>query len=556
MKRTLWCSLIVVALAACARGGSALLPVAANGGGAAQLVRAHVATGTLHFTVAIPTPPPGARPRYVSPSTKSMQIKAYNATLALLLATNTFELTPGSPGCAATSKGLTCTESLAVPAGSDRFFVTLYDQTNAGGKALSAMRDFPHTVVAGKTATLAIALGGLATSLYVVPPQDAGVTGLFPGPFTITGNAPQAFSLYAVDADGNFIVGPGAPIPAIEGTPVGVHVTPPLASAPNTWTMTSAFHSTTSPRQSASSSILVEATPVPNSGGATVKKSIALKLLQPWIYVMNYSASSYAQAITAYDEYGNQKTLTGGWSTLTKPGWALYVPSNNLLYVSESFAPGGILAFDLMGNNKTIGGNFANAYFPGQMTLDTANNEIYVPNNQGPNYVTAYDLQGNQQSLPSGAFPEMMDGADALVYDPGNGWLYGTSFADSAMAAYTSTGQTLTDSGFANLGKPEGIAYDPNNGLFYVANYRPYAPQNAVTVYDAAGGQHALAGGFPNLTSPGGIGLDPYDGKIFVSNYATYTGSIAVFDEQGNAQTLGSNAFSSVNGPYGIVVVP
>lgn len=550
--RTLSLALILLVPAACSGPGRTVLPSSLPPADAISFVRANVTTGTMDFTFTIPAPA-ASHPRYVSPSTKSTVIAVYNKTHVTLLATVKANLLKGSHGCVAGATALKCTVAVAAPAGNDTFDVVLYDATGGTGKVLSALKYVPYTVIAGKTATLALAYGGYAASIAAIPVTSAGLTGSLPGGFTIVGSAPQKMQFVPKDADGNLILGPGAPQAVVINHPADVVVGTPVAASPTTWTLTSSYVSS-NPTTAATSSVVVEATPVPRSGGATAKVTVPLKLYQPWIYVMNYGASSYAQAVTAYDANGKQKTLTGSWTLLKKAGYALYVASTSTLFVGESAAPGAIYAFDLMGNGKTLAGNFSNAYFPAQMALDPQNNEIYVPNNEGPNYVTAYDLQGNQQSLPAGAFGDMMNGPLAVVYDPANGSLYGTNV--DSMAKYDDAGTALSTGGFSNLGNPDGVALDPNNGYFYVSNYLPKYGQDAVTVYDDKGTQHTLAGSFSGLSEAGGVACDPYDGKIFVSNFATPNGSIAAFDEQGRTITLAQSAFPGVNSPNGILVVP
>lgn len=122
--------------------------------------------------------------------------------------------------------------------------------------------------------------------------------------------------------------------------------------------------------------------------------------------------------------------------------------------------------------------------------------------------------------------------------------------------------QALPASAFSGLSVPRGIAFDPDDGEFYVDNGAA-----TVNVYGAAGASVAVTGGFPGFYGPSGVAYDPDDQTIWVANYvgapaaspplhgvAEYTASGAV------AQTINyASSFVVPTAhvePYSITVCP
>lgn len=504
--------------------------------------------GRVLIVLLIPKTTGVARPRFVSPSSKSMRVGAYDKTHEHLLFRQVVELSAGSSGCSSGTKGVTCRLTFSVPAGADTFDATLYDKPRASGNALSMIEKFPQTVIAGKTATLSMTLGGIAKSIDILATPSAGLTGDENTGFTITGSAPQTFTIVAKDADGNDIVGPGAPAVTMPAAPHAVGVTSPAPSK-YTWTLTSQYSSTAGPTVAGLATIAVQATPVPNSGGTVVRTSVPLKLYQPWIYVVNSQASGN-NAVTAYDENGNQKSVSGAWSGLQLGGWAVYSPSNQRLYIDE-YQNSGIYGYDLMGNRKTANGAFAGIVYAGQLALDPVENQIYVPDFKATaaNWVRVYDLAGNAVTIPDTAFAQLQNGAFAMARAPLTGDLYGANYNSSSITPFDTSGNTLPSAGFSGLSDPFAMTVDSVDGNVYVTNV------GRISVFDAHGNPVTTAGGFPIPTYSEALAYDPYNDRI----YATLEqppGGVMEFDRQGHAQTLNKAAFPNLSYPYGIVVVP
>jgi hypothetical protein len=166
------------------------------------------------------------RPRYISPSTKSASIaiapaagcKGCSPALAMDIG-----LTPSSAGCTPVANGTTCTLSFDLHPGTYAGAISTYDgaagcQTSSACNALSSNQAFPLTIAAGKANQLAVTLYGVPAKLVVMPvTNNVAIVGL--GVFVGGVNATAQVSLYAADADGNLILGPGTPAFALPAQP-------------------------------------------------------------------------------------------------------------------------------------------------------------------------------------------------------------------------------------------------------------------------------------------------------------------------------------------------
>ena len=527
-----------LAAALCGCSASRALPVATNGFSAwTESFRT-----SIHFVINIPKG--HRRSHYISTATQSISIKTYDATHTSLLSTTISNLTPSSPGCVGASASTSCSIAIDVPAGRYTFDVTTYDKTGAAGHALSALADYPFTVIAGKANAIPLTLGGLAASFNIVLSNAPQATYTSSTGISITGSKPQQIRIFALDASGHTIVGGGAPAPVIDATPASTTL---AASGPNTWTMTSTYASATNPTIPANVTLSVTATPVPGSGGTTLHAAIPVQLYDPWIYVVDVTA----RTLFAYDESGTKKTLSGGFLGINAAYGATYVPGTNWVYVSDE-AVSRMKVYDVAGTAVTPSAStpFPNLSAPYQSAFDSHDGLIYVPNYTG-NSITGYDAQGNQQTVPSfnlgGSF---LNAPIAMLYDPHNTFLYIANYGNSTVAAYNEQGIQETDqaSTFKNLSGPAGLAFDPRDNFIYVAN-----ESAGVTAYDESGAQQTLGGSFNGTSNPAGVAYDPYDGLLYVANYGG--ANVTAYDEQGNQQTL-TGTFSGLTHPWGIFVVP
>jgi hypothetical protein len=232
-----------------AGGGPALLPPA-PAGAAAPARRRTTATLRIKIPKKI-APGRGRGARFVSPSTLSATIAiAPSAGCASCSAgfTDNIGLTAASPQCASSSTGTLCTFAFDLKPGSYTGSMSTYDGALKSGaptgSVLSLDQSFPLDVVAGKANVAAVSLYGVPGSITCLPVTGALLSiASFAGicssaVFLVASGATSKFAVYALDVDGNLMLGPGAP--AISAADPGfttavngnvVSLTPPAMTA-------------------------------------------------------------------------------------------------------------------------------------------------------------------------------------------------------------------------------------------------------------------------------------------------------------------------------------
>ncbi|HTA39734.1 MAG TPA: SMP-30/gluconolactonase/LRE family protein [Candidatus Acidoferrales bacterium] len=490
MRRFGIAALLAAGIAGCSGGGSPMLPASRQAPSGTVLAR---------LTIKVPHRTRAhRRGHYVSPATASLAYAVDGVTQTPVT------ISPSSPNCKVNGpiSYLQCSVNLSIKPGNHTFAFTTKD---AAANVLSANTHVTFNVVAGSSNTIPVTLGGVASSLAVYPPAVPQVVVGSGGGFTVYGKNALQFSIVPLDADGNAILGPGAPQPVVSAAPVSMTMKTPAPIAPNLWTFTSTY-APTDPSVAKVSSISISATPVPNSGGATVSATIPLALYVPWIYA---TSENGGDAVVVTDEGGTAQPVSGTFPNLSSVNGIAYDPHNGFLYVE----------------------------------------------NGGTSNITVYDLQGRQQTVAGSFQNGGPDQPGGIVFDPHDNLLYVTYFSSDSVSAFDEQGRLQTTSGaFANLTNPIGIAYDGADRALYVAN-----AAGSVTAYDEQGVQKALPGGFPNLTAPAGLAYDSIDAFLFVTNTnfgGGAPGSITVYDTQGNQQTVSGSFPGLGQGPTSIAHDP
>ena len=161
------------------------------------------------------------------------------------MAPMTANLTSTSAGCTSSLVATTCTLTLALGPGHYTMTATTYSGVldgggNPTGSTLSTNQNVPDfEIKAGQANTISVSLGGIPHAIVVLPAggekhamgdQDRG--------FALIGTVPVSFQVFATDAAGNIIIGPGAPVFAVGSNAASVGVsTTPSASTPNTFAL-------------------------------------------------------------------------------------------------------------------------------------------------------------------------------------------------------------------------------------------------------------------------------------------------------------------------------
>jgi hypothetical protein len=509
MKRTLALSAVVI-LGACSGGGGSAVPGTTSAG---------AGTGTV-LAIKIPhvsSASSAARrsPAFLSAATQSVAITVYPYGSATPLAGYPIadNLTPTSPGCVAGQNATVCSITLALAPNTYDISLTTYDQINGGGNALSAAQSVVATVVEGTANSIGITLGGIPASIQLIGSGPIGVKQEHV--VTLPSNASGTMTAYALDADGDEILGAGAPaITVTTDNAARIAVTPPTAGQPNAIGLASLA-------TNAIAHVTVTATPAAGTGSTV--------------------------------------STISRWVTVEDPAMALvYIGSGAGVNVFDQTAtevtPSGTPFAGVASGEGTVG-----------MTYDSANGLIYVavqgtiaPTYTIPSYIAAFDKSGNPVPLAAGATG--LNTLEGIAYDPAAGYIYASDnnvgidpsgnlhlLAQTLLPSYAMTydsvdnvifdGPSMYNAGgslvgslaFPSSGTIQAETYNVANGLLYVATAAPTGVEvwNTAGVRQTTTGSFAVAGG----ASIGAIGADPSTGNVYV---ATNTRVTYGFDRQGN----------------------
>jgi sugar lactone lactonase YvrE len=180
--------------------------------------------------------------QYISPATQSIAVNITGPTNY----SATQDLTPTSTGCSSTLASTQCVLVVALSACPSTvpncYTATLatYDATGGTGNLLSAAQAVPFGVAAGQNNTIDLTLAGVPASTIALP-RDTTTAGTATNAFTLNGQGAHRFIVESLDADGNIIVGSGAPLFTVAATgALGVTASPATttASAPNAFALT------------------------------------------------------------------------------------------------------------------------------------------------------------------------------------------------------------------------------------------------------------------------------------------------------------------------------
>lgn len=265
-------------MTACSAGSVGTLPGASapNNGGAVP-ARTHGKKLAVKLRITIPKRKHrhGKRGKYVSPATQSIAISitpnggsptTYNQNL-----------TPASnPGCTASLISPTiCVVTLALAPGSYTGTFTTYDGLLSGGNptgnVLSAHQSAPFTVVTGKANAINVSLGGVPASVALIT-TDAALSGSDADGYTFDKCSQSAkVQVLGVDADRNFILGPGAPVPTlVQSSGTSFTIATPAPNSPNTFTLSHAV-----PGIASSAQLTATVTPVAGTGASVQNATVA-----------------------------------------------------------------------------------------------------------------------------------------------------------------------------------------------------------------------------------------------------------------------------------------
>jgi sugar lactone lactonase YvrE len=465
-------ALLFTIMTACGGRGSATLPPspAPTAGAPASAQRA-----TATVTITVPKPSSSTRkPAYVSPATQSVAI-SFTPSGGGAAQTFNQNLTAGSPGCTASLVSpLICTIALSILPGTYTASFTTYDGVLNGsgvpqGNILSQNQNFSTTIVAAQANTINATLQGVASSVTITA-LGGTATQTASNTFTIDKCfATQQFSVLGLDADGNVIVGPGAPAVSLTTSSALYTIAPPTTANPNTFTLTR----TGLPVGGTSAN--AGATLTPGTGGPAASTTML---------GLTFNTSNC----------GVGTTIGSGWSV---PEDAVADTSGNV-YVADT-GNNRIVKVDPSGGLSLVAGLFSSPY---ALAVNAAGT-IFVADT-GSGSIKQITSGGTVSNLRTG-----LSTPCSIALSP-NGNLY---FVDQAAQ--------IVD--LVNLGAgpsipigsgwvlPSGVAVGAN-GTVYVADQNTGI--NAVASDET---QSSIAPGNPNIMQPFGIAVDAA-GDVYFSD--------------------------------------
>jgi hypothetical protein len=379
---------------------------------------------TFVVTVPRPTPTPGSlgakRPAYISPATQSMTVTITQGSTTVIQ--QSLGLTVTSPNCSSSLASVVCTFTLALNAGSYIATLTTFDGSNGTGNALSTGQDIPFTVVADQNNIVPLTLSGIPRHILV------------------TADGPLAVYVVAQDADGNFIVGIGAPVYAAAKTSgdTVVSVAQPQVGSPNIVSLTAV-----TPPVVGSETIGVSLSYPAGLTNACTQPSAVCSL-------SNAVTATYAPAVAFLNNFGTPSIL--GYTVPL--GSSTQAPTVDIMLPAADSLNAGMA----MSSSGTL---FAWSYLSsGAMVIDP------------PPYTNPQMIDNSQLGLSVADYPgAVAPNGDLLVpqdKSPNGGAIVVIPPPYTAPSTFVTTGIAL----------PYGAATDANNNLYVANNGTP-----TVTVY-------------------------------------------------------------------------
>jgi hypothetical protein len=487
----------------------------------------------------------GRNAHYISPATKSASITVDAGAHQTVLDAN---LTPGSSACS----GNTCTLAVNLAPGRHTFDVRTFDKPLSGGvpqgNVLSQNLGFPFKVVAGKANAVGMVLQGVPAGISVSQVPDEDVQGdqqsgfVVYGGYAVDGSTifPRTFNVVATDADGNYIVGAGAPRITVKTSNATIFTDGiPSAAAPNQFVITPVLTS------GYFGSDVVRFTASAGGVSAVFPLRIAAQVA-PRIFITQQATADHPNGrVFVFDESGNPIAALQAKFDLVNFGGPVgiaYCSGSDELWVAGEFAH----SIQGVYPNGSAGYNIpAPAYQPlGAACYDY---RLYVGLVNAP--VVVFDILGfPSQIATSGNWHEIVSAGlpqtpwDLLV-DASHLWL--TDEQTDEVDEFDHNGNVQV--GFTSLsGSPVGLDNVPGGYNPVVTSRTPSS------VYELGG--FDLPGGFPNVSEPFGIRYDDANGYVYVVNYGNST--VTRYDTGGNQVALPAGSFAGLSNPLEIAVVP
>jgi hypothetical protein len=278
-----------LAAAGCSSGTTTpAAPALVSAGQSTTFPPAHHAAGTRAVTISFAIPGRAVtsastrvRPRYVSASTQSVTAAVDGGSAAV-----------ATSNCANGA----CTVTVDLTPGKHSVALRLWDAANGGGNELASNTAATCSVTIAAANTCTAILYGLAASVQMAT-VSTNVVGSQAGSFTYTNRNATPFTVVALDADGNQILGAGSLALALTASSNNITIATP---APNAAPISAPTYSITDTEVTAQT-VTASVTPAPNSDGSAVSANVTLAASGPYAGDLFYftSANNFEAIVAA-----------------------------------------------------------------------------------------------------------------------------------------------------------------------------------------------------------------------------------------------------------------
>ena len=582
----------LLAISACSGGGGRVQSVPPMDGTTGKLSGSTLAT--LRIVIpARPTAATGAarRAQYISYATQSIKA-VFTPNGGGSATTFTQNVTPTSPGCQGNlNSSTTCTLKLpGLNPGSYTAAFTMYDGMLDGsnvptGNILSANQSVPVTIAPGQANVIAVTLDGVPVALAVIPGAASTLSGSRNAGYSISkcigfeSAGTESITVLGIDADQNYILGSGAPAPALNSSDTSMAaVATPAPNSPNAFALT---RPATPATARASFNLTASVTPIAGSGSTTpITATVPVTFDTTVCGVVSTLAGNASPGYA--DGTGAAAQFYFPFGVAVDGGGNVYVADANNNRIRK-VTSGGIVT-TLAGSTQGSAdgtGNAAQFYFPSGVAVDGSGN-VYVADsaNHRIRKITSggvvTTLAGGTQGFADGTGAAAQFSYPYYVAVDGSDNVYVADSANHRIRKITSGGVVTTlaggTQGFADgtgaaaqFNTPFGVAVD-GSGNIYIAdqsNERIRKITSGGVVTTLAGSTQGFAdgtGAAAQFDTPYGVAVDS-GGNVYVADSANQrirkiaSGGV-VTTLAGSTQGFadGTGAAAQFRDPYGVAV--
>lgn len=398
--------------------------------------------------------------------------------------------------CATQSGAIVCTIPIDLPAGNYTASFATYTGAldhggNPTGDVLSSNQSVPLNIAAGMANTVPVTLYAVPTAVELVPAPGSSLSGSTKSGFDVARCNDDGVYVEALDAGGETIIGPGAPVPSLssENDAVLSVATPAPSASPATFVLVKA-----SPSPAPETTVQLDASVTPDAAtGSTTPVTASVTLTVD---------TDPCGAITEYRLAPVGATNTLPWGITAGPDGNMWFTEYQAGYVGKVTSDGTFTTYSLgraspvdivvgPDNNLYAGDVYSNIF---QITTSGTVTQFPTPSGSSPyglvvgpdNNIWFADASGSVGNMTTAGVVTEYSGVSAgsfpgwiAVGSDNNLWF---TEQDGNRLARVTTGGVVTE--FPTLGSsntwPAGIVSGPDGNLWF-GEYHGFTIASATT---------------------------------------------------------------------------